>query len=268
MISIVIPVYNAESTIVSSLNSILKQTYKEKIEIILVNDGSIDNSLKIITEYKKLHSDIPIEIINQMNSGVSKARNQGLKHARGEYLALLDSDDEWRELKLQKQMEIFQKNHHIDFLGTLRNDEQISFPYSIKDGLVKITLRKLLMRVTAQTSTVIFKRDILGDVGFFNEKLKYSEDANYWMHISKKKQMYLIPESLVVTGGGKPSFGFSGLSSNLVEMERGVQFNIDEMYKLCYITWLEYCFFKLFSKAKFFLRKKKAKRQKKNTYVL
>lgn len=263
MVSIIIPVYNAASTIEASLNSVLSQTYKGALEIIVVNDGSTDRSIDVISKIANAQTRIPITIINQPNGGVSKARNVGLKSAQGEYLALLDSDDEWHETKIEKQLNILEARPDIDFIGSLRNEEKITLPYIIKDGLVEITLRKLLFKITAQTSTALFKRSILSDVGYYNENMKYSEDANFWMKISKKKRMYLIPESLVVTGKGKPHFGFSGLSANIVEMERGVQYNIYEMFKLKYISWAEYYFFKYFSKFKFVIRKYKARKMTK-----
>lgn len=88
-ISVIIPVYNVEKFLKRCLDSVLNQTLKD-IEIICVNDGSTDNSLKIIEEYKKFEN---IKIINQKNSGLSVARNIGLKHASADYVAFLDSDD-------------------------------------------------------------------------------------------------------------------------------------------------------------------------------
>lgn len=90
MISIIVPVYNAENSIESCINSILNQSYTD-IELILVDDGSRDNSLKICNE--KAKNDTRITVIHQENGGVSSARNNGLMVARGEYIQFVDSDD-------------------------------------------------------------------------------------------------------------------------------------------------------------------------------
>lgn len=91
MISVVIPLYNKEHTIVSTLNTVINQTYKD-FEIIIVNDGSTDNGVEVIQQH---FSDQRIRIINQKNSGVSAARNRGVIESKGEWIAFLDGDDQW-----------------------------------------------------------------------------------------------------------------------------------------------------------------------------
>ncbi|SIS90400.1 Glycosyltransferase involved in cell wall bisynthesis [Kaistella chaponensis] len=260
MISVIIPVYNAEKSIEKSLISIKNQTWEGVFEIILVNDGSSDRSKTIIENYQQNHQDQNIILINQENSGVSKARNAAMKIAQGDYIALLDSDDEWLPEKTEKQMK-FLENQNIDFITSLWNNENITFPYKLHppNKLVKITLKKLLFKITGQTSTAIFKRKIFENTGFFDENQNYSEDANYWMRISEKNQMYLLPEKLVIAGNGKKSFGFSGLSANLKEMEKGIQKNIWEMYQTKRINFPEYLFYFVISKLKFAIRPLRAK---------
>lgn len=260
MISVIIPVYNAEKSIEKSLISIKNQTWEGVFEIILVNDGSSDRSKTIIENYQQNHQDQNIILINQENRGVSKARNAAMKIAQGDYIALLDSDDEWLPEKTEKQMK-FLENQNIDFITSLWNNENITFPYKLHppNKLVKITLKKLLFKITGQTSTAIFKRKIFENTGFFDENQNYSEDANYWMRISEKNQMYLLPEKLVIAGNGKKSFGFSGLSANLREMEKGIQKNIWEMYQTKRINFPEYLFYFVISKLKFAIRPLRAK---------
>ena len=86
-ISVIVPVYNAEKYLVQCLNSIINQTFKD-IEIICINDGSTDNSLKILKEFSE--KDSRIKIINQKNSGVSIARNKGIDTASGDYIFFVD----------------------------------------------------------------------------------------------------------------------------------------------------------------------------------
>lgn len=260
MISVIIPVYNAEKSLEKSLISIKNQTWEGVFEIILVNDGSSDRSKTIIENYQQNHQDQNIILINQENSGVSKARNAAMKIAQGDYIALLDSDDEWLPEKTEKQMK-FLENQNIDFISSLWNNENITFPYKLhpENKLVRITLKNLLFKITGQTSTAIFKRKIFENTGFFDENQNYSEDANYWMRISEKNQMYLLPEKLVIAGNGKKSFGFSGLSANLKEMEKGIQKNIWEMYQTKRINFPEYLFYFVISKLKFAIRPLRAK---------
>ncbi|MFP3593559.1 glycosyltransferase family 2 protein [Chryseobacterium sp. SIMBA_038] len=260
MISVIIPMYNAEKTIFKALYSVKFQAYDlGEFEIIVINDGSTDESEVLVENYIKANPEVNIQLINQTNSGVSKARNTGLKLAKGDYIALLDSDDEWLPNKTERQM-LFLKNQEVDFITALRNGEKIWFPYKIgENNLAKMSLRKLLLRVDGQTSTAIFKRKVLENTGFFDENQRYSEDANYWMKISKNNRMYILAEELVFTGGGKKSFGVSGLSANLPEMEKGIQKNLREMYENKRINFIEYISFFCFSKIKFFVRILKTK---------
>lgn len=250
IVSVVIPMYNAANTIERALNSVINQTYRGLIEIIVINDGSKDNSQQVVERFIKSHPNSIIKLINQRNAGVSKARNIGLKSASGDYIALLDADDEWVDRKLEKQIHIFH-THKVDFVCALRNNEKIGFPYIVKNNLAKITLKNLLIKIVGQTSTSIFKRKVIETTGYFDEKQKYSEDANYWMRISLNNSMVIINEQLVITDN---DYGQFGLSSNFKEMEKGVQKNIDEVFKLQKISIIEYLFFKSFSRLKYVVR--------------
>lgn len=100
MVSVILPVYNCESYIKDAIESILDQTYKN-LELIVVDDGSTDNSIKIIERF----ASPSVKIIRQENLKAAAARNSGIKVARGEYFAFLDSDDLWVANKLELQME-------------------------------------------------------------------------------------------------------------------------------------------------------------------
>ena len=253
MVSVIIPMYNAAHTIVRCLDSVINQTFRDTTyEIIIINDGSEDNSLEIVTGYIEKHrkkENYQFVLIDQFNSGVSIARNTGLKLSKGEYISFLDSDDYWLDNKIEVQLSYF--NEEVDFVSALRNVDNIGFPYNLQNGVAKITLRKLLFKIVGQTSTAIFKRKILDNTGYFDASQKYSEDANYWMRISLKNHMIILNEKLVVTDN---DHGQLGLSRNYIAMEAGVQKNVLEMYTLKYINILEYYFFKYFSKFKYIIR--------------
>lgn len=261
-ISVIIPMYNSERTIETCIKSVLNQTYQEELEIIIVNDGSVDNSVKIVEKViQENKTKIIIKLINKKNGGVSSARNIGLNASKGDFIALLDSDDEWFNDKLEIQIP-YLKYKGFDFVATSRNNERIGFPYKLMNNeYAEIKLKKLLIKVVGQTSTVLFKREILTNTGYFDENQKYSEDANYWMRISLNNKMIILNKSLVFTGGGKPAFGFSGLSANLEAMEEGVHKNIKEMYSLGKINFLEYHLIRLFSHIKYLRRKIKVRKE-------
>ena len=256
MISVIIPLYNAENTILAALDSVKNQEGNFDFEILVINDGSTDKSEILVRNFQKDNPDLKIELINQKNGGVSVARNTGMKNSKENYIAFLDADDVWLPQKTERQLKfLINENDKIDFITSLRNGEKIWFPYSIsKNNLAKITLCKLLLRIEGQTSTAIFKKKIIENTGFFDENQKYSEDANYWMRISKNNNMYILAEDLVFTGAGKKSYGESGLSANLQEMEKGIQKNIKEMYVTKRINFMQYFFFLLFSKLKYVVR--------------
>lgn len=124
MISIIVPVYNSEKYIDRCLDSILNQTYKD-LEIVLVNDGSNDQSLKILENYAL--RDTRIKVVNQENKGVAAARNTGLDNATGDYILYVDSDD-WIENNMVERMVELSANADIVFCG---NDNAVS-PESVK----------------------------------------------------------------------------------------------------------------------------------------
>ena len=250
LISVVIPMYNASGTIVRVLDSVKNQTLKCNYEVLVVNDGSKDNSQSVVEKYISENDSLNVILINQVNGGVSKARNKGLNLAQGDYIAFLDADDYWHENKIEKQMIFLKKG--FNFICGLRNNERITFPYKIENGYAHISLNKLLIKVVGQTSTAIFDKSVIQNSGLFDESQRYSEDANFWMKISKNNKMIILDEILVLTDN---DYGGSGLSSNLIEMERGVKKNINEMYTSNRINFIQYVFFNLLSHIKYWKRR-------------
>lgn len=247
--------YNAEKTVVNALDSVKIQTYDlEEFDVIVINDGSTDQSKVLVESYIKANPEMNIKLINQINGGVSKARNTGLKIAKGEYIALLDADDEWLPNKIETQMSYFKnRSMDIDFLATARNNNKILYPYKSNNNLAKITFNRLLIRNEAQPSTVIFKSKIIENTGYFDDNQRYAEDVNYWMKVSLKNKMYILDQSLVIVGKGERSFGVSGLSANLSEMRKGFSKNLYEMYKIKKISFIQYLGLRLFYRAKYLL---------------
>ena len=105
-VSIIIPVYNSESTLKRCIESVINQTYKN-IEILIINDGSKDKSLNIMNEYK--NKDERIIVINQKNKGLSGARNTGINNATGDYITFIDSDDYIKPNLVKDTIKIFEE---------------------------------------------------------------------------------------------------------------------------------------------------------------
>lgn len=253
-ISVVIPMYNSSKTILRTLNSIKKQTILP-YEVIIIDDGSLDESSIIVEDFILNNSTLNIQLIKKTNCGVSAARNAGIKLAQGDWIALLDSDDEWLSNKLERQIQVISENPTIDFLGTNRNGEYFEKILWKKLGVLnRISPKLLMVKNFFSPTTVIFKRGIVFDVGYFDETQKYAEEGNYFIRIAQKYNCFLLNESLVITDGGKPHFGHSGLSGNLKEMEKGELKNLKDAFGLKIINSFEYFFLVFFSLLKFIRR--------------
>jgi len=222
--------YNAESSIQRCVSSVMNQTYTGNVELIIVNDGSTDRSKEIAEQIAAENKDLRFTfvIINQENGGVSKARNKGLSRSKGKLIALLDSDDEWLPQKLERQVQVMKDNTAIDFLGCSRNNEVLKILSKTIHTLHRATVNELLIKMYPQTSTAIFKRHLYEQIGGYNEQMTHAEDGELWIRFCANSNFYYLPESMVITGGGKPSFGHSGLSANLKAMQDGVDFMLKE----------------------------------------
>lgn len=129
--------FNAENTIIEALDSVKNQTVgPENFEIIVIDDGSTDKSVKLVENYIQANPELNILLMNQENKGVSSARNMGLMSSEGDYIAFLDADDVWLPEKTEKQIEYLRnENFLVDFIATTINDNKIFFPYFSKNNL-------------------------------------------------------------------------------------------------------------------------------------
>lgn len=222
-ISVIIPAYNSSETIIDAIQSVESQVLLEKniaIEIIIVNDGSSDCTERVVSDYIK-HCKSNIKLYSKINGGVSSARNLGIMKATGDWIAFLDSDDIWLENKIQNQIEIINKYSNVNFIGCARNNEKLTILGRDIEYIYKAKCDDLLLKMFPQTSTALVKKSILDEVGYYDETMTHSEDGELWIRICSKGGFYYLPESLVLTGGGKENFGASGLSSNLNKMYEG-----------------------------------------------
>ena len=243
--------YNSENTITRCINSVFNQTYNGSIEIIIINDGSTDKSRLIVEELinNNIFENIKIRLINKFNGGVSSARNTGLYEVKGNYITFLDSDDEWLPDKLIKQLEVFNLDKSISFLGGLIDKSK-----NIKEKLLQIPMSKLIFKNYFQPSTVMFKKEIIHKIGYFDESQKYAEEGNYFIRIAKDFKCVLLNEKLINYGQGKFGFGESGLSANLIEMQKGELRNLKFAFQNNYINFFTYLLAISYSILKFFRR--------------
>lgn len=255
MISVIIPMYNSEKTILKVLESVKNQTIgKNCFEIIIINDGSVDHSEILVEKFIDENPEMNIILINQSNKGVSAARNAGLKIAKGEYIALLDADDEWLPQKTERQLKYLKdKKLEVDFVSCRINHQNLFFPYISKNNLAKVSLSKLLIRSGIASPTVMFKKHVVSRTGLFDESQKYAEDHNYWLKVSFHHNMFILNEVLVLAGNGKRTFGVSGLSANLKEMKRGFMKNLFDVYNANKINFFTYYLLMFFYELKYIL---------------
>lgn len=254
-ISVIIPMYNSKDTIISTLDSIKNQTAFEHIlEIIIINDGSIDTSLNVVNKYRENNEKMPIFIIDKLNGGVSSARNVGMEAAKGEWIALLDSDDDWLPKKIEIQMKTLQEHPEIDFLGGDIDGNGLKILWKRINGLYKADVKDVCLKMFPQTSVAIFKRKVFEEIGGYDEKQSYAEDGNYFLKICTHYNYFHLPVQMVYYGGGKPGFGFSGLSANLKKMYDGNIKNINELKRDSIISFEFYWFLRVFYWIKYLRR--------------
>lgn len=260
-VSVIVPVYNSEKTILKVLESIYEQTARECIvEIIIINDGSTDASEDIIKRFAMSHPSLNILYIKQDNKGVSSARNQGILKATGDLIALLDSDDLWLPNKIERQLQVFNDNPEIVFLGTghyigseLREVPLIIRGKEIK-GLYKANLHDIYWKHFPATPSVVFRRKAVNKLGLFDENQKYGEDINYFQKFCIHFNYFYLAEPLLHIAFNKSYFGSEGLSSNFKGMHKGDLKNLRELKDEGHLTFIEYFFYRIFFQLKYWRR--------------
>lgn len=197
-VSVIIPTYNSAPLISKAINSVLNQTYQD-FEIIIIDDGSTDNTAEVIETFK----DSRIKYIKQENAGPAQARNNGIQSAKGEYIAFLDADDTWTPDKLELQLEAFKTYPDVSMVYSgleIRNfDETYSYTDSFRnfDNNLKL-LRYLFFHHVAIMPAVMIKKSILDEVGHFNPELYTGEDWDLWLRLANKSNFHYIDKSLVI----------------------------------------------------------------------
>lgn len=191
MVSVVIPAYNRESSIKKAIESVLNQSY-EDIEVIIVDDGSKDNTRQIVNSI----DDKRLKYFYQDNAGACAARNKGISLACGEYIAFHDSDDIWHKSKLEKQMNALLKNNaDIVFCKLIKyhlNGDSEIFGNSYKEGF----LNPVSNLLGIGTQTLLAKRKVF-DNCIFDEEFQRFQEFELLLRLSKNYSIYCVDEGLV-----------------------------------------------------------------------
>lgn len=260
-VSVIIPVYNAEATIVGAMKSVIEQKYHDW-EMFLIDDGSTDSSALAIKDYLKSllpDSERKIFYYYQKNAGPSKARNFGIGKATGRFIAFLDSDDEWTSDKLQLQVSYCENKKNALISGGFNK----SIYESKKGEFTEIALNQLLLRNNFMTCSVLIDLEVIDKKEvFFNESQKYAEDYRLWLMICADYPCIYINKVICMSITNKYNYGASGLSAQLWKMEKGELSNYKYLKNQKKISILYYYIFSQISVIKYLIRIIKVKIRK------
>ena len=223
LISVVIPTYNCSQFIISAIHSVLDQSY-ENYEIIIVDDGSTDNTKEVLKPYIE---EKKIQYVFQNNLGPSAARNKGIKLSKGEYIAFLDADDLWIPGKLEKQVNFLDNNKNLglvfsdtsifdeggvisdSFLRLKKNLWKIPTSSDSKNG--RVFLRNIFEDLIEEnfipTKTVLIRKKCIDELGYFDETLFSVEDRDMWLRIAQTYGVGFINEPLAKKRQHKTNIG-------------------------------------------------------------
>lgn len=201
MISVIIPTCDRASFLDKAVKSVLSQTYGD-FELVIVDDGSKDDTSRVVSGFY----DPRIRYIIQDNKGPAAARNLGIRNAKGDYLAFLDSDDWWCEEKLGAQLNEMEKRpgyfiSHTQEIwyknGALLNQKK---KHEKHHGYI---FDRCLPLCVVSMSTAMIKKGLFDEVGLFDEAMPCCEDYDFWLRASVKYEFLLIDKPLTLKDGGR-----------------------------------------------------------------
>jgi glycosyltransferase involved in cell wall biosynthesis len=194
-VTVVIPSFNCARFIREAVDSALAQTVPP-MEVIVIDDGSTDNTPEVMAVYAP---DPRVRYIRQKNAGQSTARNNGIRAAQGEFIALLDADDRWKPDKLEKQLDKFSD----DSIGVVFSGSQVFDEHGIRsenranESSCADMLQSLITTTVFFPSSVVLRKRCFDTCGLFDESLKKVEDREMWIRLAKRYRFSCIPDCLV-----------------------------------------------------------------------
>ena len=198
-VSVIIPTFNRWNLLPRALESVQNQTLKAS-EVLVIDDGSDESFGKLIEESFPF-----VTVFRQENKGVAGARNLGIQKATGEWIALLDSDDEWEKTKLEKQVTFTKVFPQIRAVHTgekwIRKGNEVT-PPSYLDKTSNSLWERSLKHCLICPSSVLIHRSLFETIGLFDERLTVCEDYDFWLRLLLKEEIGLVDEKLVTKHGG------------------------------------------------------------------
>ncbi|NJL79247.1 MAG: glycosyltransferase [Richelia sp. RM2_1_2] len=196
-ISVIIPAYNAQNTILETINSVLQQTFCD-LELIVINDGSTDKTLEILETVK----DARLKVYSYANGGLPTARNRGIDLAKGKFISFIDADDLWTPDKLELQLKALQQNltAGVAYSWTIcMGNNGNSFHPGVAENFQGNVYSNLLIgNFIASGSNVLIRREAIESVGYFDENLKSCEDWDYWLRLAKKWNFVVVSKPQII----------------------------------------------------------------------
>jgi len=195
LVSVIIPTYNYAAFIEQAIKSVLDQTF-QNFEILVVDDGSTDNTREVIKKF-------PARYIYQTNRGAAAARNYGIREARGELIAFLDADDLWLPDKLEKQLQMFERDPGIGLVYSLfyffESESGAIIGYKpIRECARGFVLTQMFGSCIIGSPTPLIRRDVFEKVGLYQEGLTGVEDYHLWLRIAAQYRIDYVPEYLAM----------------------------------------------------------------------
>jgi glycosyltransferase involved in cell wall biosynthesis len=211
-LSVIMSVYNGDKYLREAIESILDQNFTN-FEFIIVNDGSTDNSLGIVQSY----DDKRIRILNnEANIGLTKSLNTALKQAKGKYIARQDADDISLPNRFEEQMKYFDEHLEVALLGTSKYfiDEKGKI---LRKEIAPSDPHEILLASNAFThGSVMFKKAVVDELGYYNEFLKYSQDYELWLRIAKHYKVSNLTQPLYKLRSHKENIRIANFEEGLL----------------------------------------------------
>ena len=225
LVSVIIPAYNAEATILETVTSVLAQAYSN-FELIIINDGSSDRTVDLLQNIV----DSRIKIFSYENAGLSTARNRGVKRSQGEFISFLDADDCWTPNKLELQIEALQNNPQVALAYSWVYFKYETEADSYADTSVtysgNVYAELLLKNFLHNGSNALIRKKIIDEVGLFDTQLKAVEDWDLYLRIAAKHEFILVPEVQIIYRQSA-----SSMTGNIQLMEHYLKLVIDRAYE-------------------------------------